>query len=301
MGHTGGGGAGRRRCGARTERARAGDAVRAWSAPTRFYSSTPQIVLDNMGSGQWLDFWIICDTVNCHMYSSDDNGQLYRAQTTVATFPNGFSTPIIAMQDTNKFWLFEGANVYRLGAANEYLLLVEAIGEGRRMFRSWKAPSASGPWTPLADTKENPFARHNNVTHTGTDWTNDYSDGEMIRSGIDQNIVERALVAGGAETDSQRPDKIQHTLSCCEARRAAVLRTRSVADFCKIVCAGSAADRVSRFVARHRSARVGRAPPARAARWCEVGVAAGSRRASRWKATTRRPRRASWPPASASH
>jgi Glycosyl hydrolase family 62 len=127
---------------------------RSWSAPTRFYSSTPQIVLDNMGNGQWLDFWIICDTVNCHMYSSDDNGQLYRAQTTVANFPNGFSTPIIAMQDSNKFWLFEGANVYRLGAANEYLLLVEAIGEGRRMFRSWTAPSASGSWTPLADTKE---------------------------------------------------------------------------------------------------------------------------------------------------
>jgi endo-1,4-beta-xylanase len=79
--------------------------------------------------------------------------------------------------------------VYRLGAANEYLLLVEAIGEGRRMFRSWTAQSASGPWTPLADTKENPFARHNNVTHTGARWTSDYSHGEMIRSGIDQNLV----------------------------------------------------------------------------------------------------------------
>ncbi|MEH1127812.1 non-reducing end alpha-L-arabinofuranosidase family hydrolase [Micromonospora sp. CPCC 206061] len=162
---------------------------RSWSSPTRFYSGTPRIVLDNMGNGQWLDFWIICDTVNCHMYSSDDNGQLYRAQTTVANFPNGFSNPVIAMQDSNKFWLFEGVNVYRLGAANEYLLLVEAIGEGRRMFRSWTASSASGPWTPLADTKENPFARHNNVTHEGSDWTNDFSHGEMIRSGIDQNLV----------------------------------------------------------------------------------------------------------------
>lgn len=90
---------------------------------------------DTLPTGaQWLDFWIICDTVNCHMYSSDDNGQMYRAQTTVANFPNRFSTPVIAMQESNKFWLFEGANVYRLGAANEYLLLVEAIGEGRRMF-----------------------------------------------------------------------------------------------------------------------------------------------------------------------
>jgi hypothetical protein len=163
---------------------------RSWSAPTRFYSQTPQIVLDNMGNGQWLDFWTICDSANCHMYSSDDNGQLYRAQTSVANFPNGFSDPVIAMQETNKFWLFEGANVYRLAGENEYLLMVEVLGDsGRRMFRSWTSPSISGPWTPLADTRENPFAGARNVTFAGTDWTDDFSHGELIRSGVDQTLT----------------------------------------------------------------------------------------------------------------
>ncbi|MFC3495741.1 non-reducing end alpha-L-arabinofuranosidase family hydrolase [Glycomyces rhizosphaerae] len=162
---------------------------RSWSAPTEFYSGTPQIVLDNMGSGQWLDFWTICDSANCHMYSSDDNGNLYRAQTSAANFPNGFSQPVIAMHDDNHHWLFEGANVYKLAGTNEYLLMVEAITAGGRMFRSWTSSSAAGPWSPLADTQANPFASRNNVTFNGTPWTNDISHGELIRGGYDQTLT----------------------------------------------------------------------------------------------------------------
>ncbi|THV36494.1 non-reducing end alpha-L-arabinofuranosidase family hydrolase [Glycomyces buryatensis] len=161
----------------------------SWSAPKPFYSKTPQIVLDNMGSGQWLDFWTVCDSANCHMYSSDDNGNLYRAQTSVANFPNGFSAPVIAMHDPNHHWLFEGANVYKLDGTGEYLLMVEAIAQEGRMFRSWTSQSITGPWTPLADTKENPFARYSNVTFDGTAWTRDISHGELIRSGIDQTLT----------------------------------------------------------------------------------------------------------------
>ncbi|MDA1358397.1 non-reducing end alpha-L-arabinofuranosidase family hydrolase [Glycomyces luteolus] len=161
----------------------------SWSAPKPFYAGTPQIVLDNMGEGQWLDFWTICDSANCHMYSSDDNGNLYRAQTSLARFPNGFSEPVIAMHDPNHHWLFEGANVYRLAGENEYLLMVEAITAGGRIFRSWTSSNVSGPWTPLADTKENPFASRSNVTFDGTAWTNDISHGELIRGGVDQTLT----------------------------------------------------------------------------------------------------------------
>lgn len=160
-----------------------------WTAPKKFYTQTPQIVLDNMGDGQWLDFWNVCDSTTCHMYSSDDNGNLYRAQTSVANFPNGFGAPVIAMHDDNHHWLFEASNVYKVAGTGEYLLLVEAIAREGRMFRSWTAPSAAGPWTPLADTKENPFARVNNVDFNGTVWTQDFSHGELIRSGIDQTLT----------------------------------------------------------------------------------------------------------------
>ena len=158
-----------------------------WTAPRHFYSGMPQIIQNNIGNGYWVDMWVICDSANCHLFSSDDNGHLYRSQTSLANFPNGMNEPVIAMQDSNRNRLFEASNVYRVGS--RYLLVHEAIGsDGRRYFRSWTSPAVAGPWTALADTESNPFARANNVTFSGTAWTRDISHGEMVRSGTDQNL-----------------------------------------------------------------------------------------------------------------
>ncbi|MBO0785930.1 MAG: glycoside hydrolase, partial [Actinobacteria bacterium] len=120
----------------------------SWSAPKNFLSSMPPIIADNIGNGFWVDMWVICDNVNCYLFSSDDNGHLYRSQTTVADFPNGFGNTQIAMQDPNRFSLFEASNVYKIRDRQQYLLDVEAIGsDGRRYFRSWTSPSPGGQWT----------------------------------------------------------------------------------------------------------------------------------------------------------
>jgi hypothetical protein len=161
-----------------------------WSAPRNFYSSMPTIISQNIGSGFWVDMWVICDSANCYLYSSDDNGHLYRSQTTLANFPNGFTNTRIELQDANRNNLFEASNVYRVGTSNTYLLLIEAIGSnGRRYFRSWTANGLNGTWQSLAATETNPFARAGNTTFSGTAWTQDISHGEMIRSGVDQNLA----------------------------------------------------------------------------------------------------------------
>ncbi|MFL6073619.1 MAG: non-reducing end alpha-L-arabinofuranosidase family hydrolase [Mycobacteriales bacterium] len=161
-----------------------------WTAPKNFYDGVPPIIQQNIGNGFWVDMWVICDRVNCYLFSSDDNGHLYRSQTTVADFPNGMSQPVIAMQDPNRFALFEASNVYRVAGTHQYLLLVEAIGsDGQRYFRSWTAPAIDGSWTPLAATEANPFARASNVAFAGTPWTADISHGEMIRAGHDQTLT----------------------------------------------------------------------------------------------------------------
>ena len=150
----------------------------------------PAIISQNIGSGYWVDFWVVCDSANCYLYSSDDNGHLYRSQTTVANFPNGFTNTVIAMQDANRNNLFEAANVYKIKGTNQYLLLVEAIGgDGRRYFRSRTSPAIAGPRTQLAATESNPFARAYNVTVDGAIWTRDISHGEMIRDGNDQTLT----------------------------------------------------------------------------------------------------------------
>ncbi|MDP4507769.1 non-reducing end alpha-L-arabinofuranosidase family hydrolase [Nonomuraea turcica] len=163
---------------------------RSWSAPQHFYSSMPDIIRQNIGSGYWVDMWVICDTAKCYLFSSDDNGHLYRSETTVANFPNGFTNTQIVLQDSNKYRLWEASNIYKVKGTNQYLLLVEAIGsDGRRYFRSWTSTSIGGTWTPLADTESNPFARANNVTFDGTAWTRDISHGEMIRDSNDQTLT----------------------------------------------------------------------------------------------------------------
>ncbi|KAJ1551547.1 hypothetical protein HK096_008632 [Nowakowskiella sp. JEL0078] len=160
--------------------------VNGWSATKNFYSSVPSIVTQNIGSGNWLDFWVICDTSKCYLFSSDDNGHLYRSETSLTSFPNGFSQPVIALSDSNKFNLFEASNMYHVKGTGKYLLIVEAIVSIGRYFRSWSAPAIAGPYTALAATQSNPFAGKNNFAFSGTAWTNHISSGGLIPDTYDE-------------------------------------------------------------------------------------------------------------------
>jgi len=160
-----------------------------WSAPSTFYAAQPKIITKNIGTGYWVDMWVICDAKDCYLYSSDDDGHLYRSKTKLADFPNGFAhTRIELSSEDNIYALFEASNVYFTG--EEYLLIVEAVGAtGERYFRSWTAPTLNAGWTPLADTEANPFAGQANVKFPKGNWTNSISHGEAIRTNVDQTLT----------------------------------------------------------------------------------------------------------------
>ena len=161
----------------------------SWSAPRNFQDSVPEIVQRNIGDGFWLDYWVICDDAKCYLFSADDNGHLYRAETTVEAFPEGFDNTQIVLQD-NRNDLFEGEAVYRLEGTNTYLLIMEAIGsDGRRWYRSFTSEGLDGQWTPLASTPDNPFASQANVSFPDGAWTQDISHGELIRTSSDQTMT----------------------------------------------------------------------------------------------------------------
>ena len=164
-----------------------------WTAPKTFYNGTPKLIADNLEGGYWVDMWVICDDTTCHLFSSDDNGRLYRSQTSIKDFPNGMSAPVIAMEDKNKYNLFEAACIYRIADSDEYLLLIEAIGtDENRYFRSWTSKSISQGWTMLAASEDNSFARSNNVVFPNTQavpWTKSISHGELIRTQTDQTLT----------------------------------------------------------------------------------------------------------------
>ncbi|KAF2741893.1 glycoside hydrolase family 62 protein [Sporormia fimetaria CBS 119925] len=160
---------------------------KGWTAPTNFYSGTPKIIEDNLEGGYWVDMWVICDDADCHLFSSDDNGRLYRSQTPLSNFPSGMSDPVIAMEEPRKEDLFEAANVYTIGEKS-YLLLVECIGSVGRYFRSWTSTDIKGPWKALAATESQPFFGASNTVFNGTKWTDNLSHGEVVRTDVDQTL-----------------------------------------------------------------------------------------------------------------
>jgi hypothetical protein len=159
-----------------------------WSAVKDFWPSEPSIVAQNIGAGYWVDMWVICDTTDCYHFSSDDNGHLYRASTTLADFPNNMSQPVIVLSELNPYDLYEASNVYKVGG--QYLLIVECIGStGHRYFRSWTSSSLSGSWTALAATESDPFAGAANVVFPGGSWSLDISHGEAVRHIVDETMT----------------------------------------------------------------------------------------------------------------
>jgi len=163
-----------------------------WTTPKSFYDAEPATLTENKGAtGGWLDFWVICDNLNCYLFFSDDAGHWYRAKTTAADFPAGFGEPAVVLRDdASPTSLFEASNVYRPVGVDKYLAIIEgfdASSNDKRYFRSWTADTLDGDWTVLQDTYTMPFASPQNVTFpTQPAWTQDISHGEMIRFGFDQ-------------------------------------------------------------------------------------------------------------------
>jgi Glycosyl hydrolase family 62 len=154
-----------------------------WTKPQSFFAAKPP------GSARlWIDFWVICDDTHAYLFSTGDDGHMYRSRTTLADFPNGMSNPEIAIQGPRND-VFEGGMTYKIKGTGTYLTLIEAIGPAR-YYRAWTSDRLDGEWTlvPDAGSFQKPFAGINNVTFEdgATPWTRDISHGELIRDGYDQ-------------------------------------------------------------------------------------------------------------------
>ncbi|NLF73289.1 MAG: glycoside hydrolase [Candidatus Anammoximicrobium sp.] len=132
-----------------------------------------------------LDYWIICDDQRAYLFLTSLNGKLWRLWTKLEDFPRGFAHCELALQAE----IFEASHTYRLQGLDKYLTIVEE--NGRRYYKAYLADRLDGPWTPVADTAERPFAGWRNVRPAAgvAPWTDNISHGELIRDGYDQALT----------------------------------------------------------------------------------------------------------------
>ncbi|MBB6053333.1 non-reducing end alpha-L-arabinofuranosidase family hydrolase [Armatimonas rosea] len=149
--------------------------LKSWSKPQPLMANPP-------AKPKWLDFWVICDTTHAHLFWTSLDGKLWRAQTEHQHFPGGvWSAPTLALQAD----IFEASHTYKLKGRSPYLTIVEAQGKGRRYFKAYLADTLTGPWKPLADSWEKPFA---GLTNCPSPWTTNISHGELLRSRNDETL-----------------------------------------------------------------------------------------------------------------
>jgi hypothetical protein len=152
----------------------------SWSPLAPLFKGKPSKI------NAWLDFWVICDYTNAHLFFTSLDGKMWRSETSLESFPHGFSTPVLALQGD----VFEASHTYQLQGSNKYLTLIEAQnGRGWRYYKAYLADRLDGKWRPIAAEKDKSFASMLNVRHPDQRWTDVISHGELLREGYDEKQI----------------------------------------------------------------------------------------------------------------
>lgn len=151
----------------------------SWTTPRRIEFANP------VESQSWRDFWLICSDRRAFLFwTAGSDGELWRSETTINAFPEGWSRPVLALQGN----FFKGVHIYRIAGRSGFLAILEAHRRWRRYYKAYWTDNLQGRWHPLAITRTQAFASRANVNSTGPVWTDSFSHGEIIRSGFDEKL-----------------------------------------------------------------------------------------------------------------
>ena len=174
--------------------------VNGWSEITKIKTARSEYSF-------WIDFWVICDNKNAHMFYSDQKGSVWRLECPLNTFPQGFSKskPELALyvhhKDEEIAWkMFEAVHIYHVKKENKYLALLEGaykhparendVDARSRFIFGMTADSLNGEWKRvekeqnlfLADAANLFFENENTTQYSQV------SHPELLRSGYNQKL-----------------------------------------------------------------------------------------------------------------
>lgn len=150
----------------------------SWTKPQPLVDPKPESIQ------AWLDFWVICDETHAYLFYTSLDGRMWRMRTTLEAFPRGWEEPVVALHAD----VFEASHTYRLKGLDAYLTIIEAQAGQRRYYKAYLADRLDGPWRPLGDSRERPFASDANVRQAGGHWTDSISHAELLRAGFDERL-----------------------------------------------------------------------------------------------------------------
>ena len=146
--------------------------------------SVPKSLVEKQEGEKWIDFWVIRDEARVYLFYTRSHEKVYRQSTAVKDFPRGFG------QAREVFGpVHEAVHIYKAQGKQAYHLFYEiAKDKGQRSHGLATATSLDGAWRKVRED----YATGSQFT---SDWTDEVSHGEMLRTGIDARM----------EYDSERP------------------------------------------------------------------------------------------------
>jgi hypothetical protein len=155
----------------------------------------------------WIDFWVICDDENAHLFYSNQRRTVLRMQCPIETFPEGFAQAreqvALTMRGQDEYgpWeIFEAQHVYHVKDTDEYLAVLECgyyetgknwHGDARRRFMiGMVADKLEGAWHRIEKGPQEYLAQAEGMfdAHGNKSSYTQVSHPELIRCGYDQKL-----------------------------------------------------------------------------------------------------------------
>ncbi len=174
--------------------------VHGWSKPV-------DLIAAKGNDEFWIDFWVICDDDNAHLFYANQKGSVLRMQCAIDEFPGGLAgaaettaLTVTGEDESGKWIMFEAEHVYHVRKPDKYFMILEGgyhekagkqYGDARNRFIiGMVADRLDGPWTRVEQTDDEFFGEGKNLFNEDGSKSayTQVSHPELIRSGHDQKL-----------------------------------------------------------------------------------------------------------------